>query len=148
MAHVRIWLAILLIVCLTSSCRAKQDEAVIPEGKQLARMPSLPLRQLLFEAGEVRFRDGERPWQMELWSCGEASECTDLGLTDGDHAFWLDITSKEYLHAISFETVPHSKDSVAVLVTADLAGGDPPNDLKRTWLIAEFGQGPALAEAE
>jgi hypothetical protein len=135
----------LLVACLSTGCR---DEAKIQEGTQLARMPSLPLRQLLFEAGEVQFTHGERPWQMELWSCGEDSECAGLGLTDGDNAFWLDITSKERLLAISFETVPHSADSVAVLVTADLTRDDSPKDIKRTWLIANFGKGPALAEAE
>jgi hypothetical protein len=111
-------------------------------------MPSGPLGDLLWEAGEVRFRDGDRPWQMELWSCGEGCECAGLGLTDGDHAFWLEITSREHLHALSLETLPQSGGSIAVLVTADLIEDDLTGDLRRTWLIADHGQGPALVRAE
>jgi hypothetical protein len=144
-----------LLACLMLACDGEPPGGSVSE-TALERLPPYPLGEELFDAGYVTFRGGGRKWDLDLWSCviekdaGQESGdgCASLGITDGDHVFWLQIATHSALTRFEVETVPHADGSVAARVTADLAEAGSSTIVRKSWLVAEGGQWPQLVSRE
>ena len=148
-----------LLACMAVACdvgppadRQKGDSGGAQAG-ELHRLPPHPMGVELFDAGYVTFRLDGRKWDMDLWSCvieeedagqGADGGCAGLGITDGDHVYWLQIATHQALTRFQVETVPYSDGSVAARVTADLAKRGSSTVVRRDWLVADTGQGPQI----